>query len=139
VSQITIDHQNAEQKCDHCGETFEVTRGSAYDEGDEGFSIYLAGLHACDSGKLAHMAIAIREGYEGFEDTCAVCLHVWVDESEFRMSVIDPDQSPWKNEAYLGRIMDREEALEHHFISTFFHIADHIVSENPQMKEYFND
>lgn len=137
MSDVTIDFQNVEQACDHCGAVFDVSRGSAYD-GDEGFSIYLAGLHQCGSGKLAHLAIAIREGYESFKETCAICLHVWVDEGEFRMAIVDSKQSPWKDESYLGEIMDREKALAHPGLQAFFHVADHIVRENPKINAYFD-
>ena len=107
-------------------------------EGGKGFSIYLAALHSCNAEKLAHMAIAIRDGYAGFTETCAVCLHVWVDGSEFRMSLIDADLSPWKAETYLGRIIGREEALNNPLIENFFHVADHINVDNPKINEYFD-
>jgi hypothetical protein len=135
---ITIDHQRTEQQCSHCGHSYENTRGSAYKNG-EGFSIYLAALHSCSSQKMAHLAIAIREGFEGFSETCAVCIHIRVMESEFQMAVVDSELSPWKNEKYLGRILERDEAIATSMIDAFFHVADHIVSGNPTINAYFSD
>lgn len=137
MSQITIDQQVVSQVCDHCHETYDVSRGSVYD-GGSGFSIYLAGMHKCLSGRLAHLTIAVREGYQGFQETCAVAMQVWATETAFQMLVVDPKDSPWRGESYLGRMLDREEALNHPLIGTFFHIADHLVAGNVKLNEYLS-
>ena len=137
MSQITIDHQDVSQTCDHCHKTFDVSRGSVYEDG-EGFSIYLAGMHECHSGRSVHLAIAVREGYKEFQETCAVAMQVRATETDFEMFVADVKDSPWRGESYLGRMMDREEALNSPLKETFFHIADHVVADNPKVHEYLN-
>lgn len=134
---LTIYHQDVKQSCDDCDETFDVSRGSVYDDG-EGIGIYIAGMHQCGSGTMVHLAIAIRKAYEDLAETCAVSLHVWPTESDFEMSVIEPQFSPWKNESNLGRMLEREEALGLAQIETFFHIADHITLKNPKINDYLS-
>ena len=71
MGQITIDFEVVNQSCDHCHATFDLSRGSVYENGSR-FSIYLAGMHKCHSGKLVHLVIAVSEGYKDFDETCAV-------------------------------------------------------------------
>ena len=52
------------------------------------------------------------------------------------MTVIDPKESFWQTEAYLGGHLTRHEALGSPLIKSFFHIADHIVTEIPDLRDY---
>jgi hypothetical protein len=88
---------------------------------------------------MVHTALAIMEGYKGIGETCAVCLKIWVEGAEFRMAVVDSVQSPWREESYLGRIMDRADAMEHPYLSHFFHIVDHVNFSNPTINGYFDN
>jgi hypothetical protein len=138
MDQITIDYQLVQQRCAHCGSTFNVTRGSVYEAG-EGVAIYLAALHACQGGKLAHVAIALRPGYQGAQDRRAIALKVWPTATEFQMAVVDAHESPWQNEVYLDHLMDREEALASPLLDTLFHIVNHVVAENPKLSGYLDN
>jgi hypothetical protein len=135
---ITLDHQIILQVCDHCKKTLNVSRGEVYED-NEGIAIYLAAMHACGSGKLIDLAIAIREGYNEAAETSAIAIKVRPTSTEIQMSVTDADQSFWKTEEYLGRFMDREEALASRLIESFFHIADHIVKEIPEVNSYLEN
>lgn len=134
---MNIDYQNISQNCEHCGELFEISRGSVY-ENAQGFSIYLAAMHQCGRGTLVHLAIAVKEGCKDFQETCAVAIQISPTESEFEMTVVDSIYTPWQNESYLGRMLNREEAVNSSFIDTFFQIADHIVIDNPEVNRYLN-
>ena len=135
MSNLTIDFQDVFESCPHCEETFTVSRGSVYDNG-EGASIYLAALHECGSGRTAHIAIAVKEGYGEFTETCAASIQIVNGGDDFEMSLVDPEYSPWKDLDYLGRMLRREELLSGSLKDTFFHIADHIVTENPTINTY---
>ncbi len=135
MSELTIDYQDVREKCAHCEADYTVSRGSVYDDG-EGVSIYLAALHECQGGRVAHLAIAVREGYETVTETCAVVLQVRNGGEQFEMSLMDPQYSPWNGLDYLGLIMTRLEVLESVHKELFFHIADHIVVENPTINSY---
>lgn len=138
MSELTIDYQDVIEDCPHCGETFTVSRGSVYDSG-EGASIYLAALHQCVRGRAVHLAIAVREGYAGFTETCAAVLQVRNDGENFQMALTDPKYSPWKGVDYLGRILTRVEVVDSASKDVFFHIADHVVVDNPTINSYLLD
>src|SRR5437899_567639 len=138
MSDLTIDFQDVFEGCPHCEETFTVSRGSVYDEG-EGASIYLAALHECGGGRTAHIAVAVKEGYGVFTETCAASLQIVNGGENFEMSLVDPEYSPWKDIGYLGRMLRRDEVLSGWLKDTFFHLADHIVTENPTVRAYLSD
>ena len=138
MSELTIDHQDVEDRCSHCGETFVVSRGSVYADG-EGASIYLAALHHCHGSRVAHVAIAVRAGYEGVGEASAAVFQVRNGGENFEMSVTDPQDSPWHGTDYLGRILTRDEVLSSPLKHVFFHIADHVVVENPTINPYLLD
>jgi len=107
---LRLDQQTVRQRCSHCGQEFSVSRGSAYEDGD-GIALYLSGLHACNGPPVAHLAIAIRPGYRDNARPEAILLQMWSTEDSVAMQVTDAAESPWSGEAYLGHLLDRDEAL----------------------------
>ena len=136
MGKITIDYQVVDETCNHCHDTFQTTRGAVYDD-SRGFGLYLAALHACHSGRVAHLVVAVRQGYQTFRETCSVAMQITPTETDFQMAVVNAEDSLWISEPYLGRIMNREEALGSPLIQNFFQIADRIVEDNPKIGEYF--
>lgn len=55
------------------------------------------------------------------------------------MTIIDSEESPWRNWEILGRILDRSDALDHPLIDEVFHIADHMVSEDMELRNYLEE
>ncbi|HEV7698606.1 MAG TPA: hypothetical protein VGO43_00105 [Pyrinomonadaceae bacterium] len=135
MSDLSIDYQDIQETCADCGAAYTVSRGSVYDDG-EGASIYLAGLHQCIEGKVAHLVVAVRPGYEKCTEKCAAAIQIRNGGANLEMSLVDPDLSPWKDLDYLGRILTRDEVLQSVHKDTFFHIADHVVLENPTINDY---
>lgn len=136
MSELTIDYQDIQETCVHCGTSYTVSRGSVYDNG-EGASIYLAALHQCEAGRVAHVVISLRGGYEGVGETCAAVLQVRNGGENLEMSLTDPEYSPWNGVDYLGRILTRDEVLGSSTSKNmFFHIADHVVTQNPTINTY---
>ncbi|AMP04188.1 hypothetical protein CPter91_1815 [Collimonas pratensis] len=39
---------------------------------------------------------------------------------------------------FLGRILDRTEALAHEWINDVFHITDHMIEDDKEIVEYFS-
>jgi hypothetical protein len=138
MGQITFDYQVISQTCECCQKEFDVSRGSVYD-GGQGIGIYIAALHACHPDKIVHLAIALRQGNGTSRDAYSWAIRVWPTETEIQMSVVDAAESPWQNETYLGRMMDRQEALSNPLLDIVFHIADHIVTENPVISTYLQE
>lgn len=137
MSNLTIDYQDVFDSCRHCQKGFTVSRGSVYDEGD-GASIYLAALHECGGGRAAHVAVAVKAGYQEFTETCAASMQIVDGGANFDVSLVDPEYSPWKDVNYLGRMLRQSEVIDSPLKNTFFHIADHIVWENPTINEYLS-
>ena len=135
---ITLDHQITREFCNHCQQALTVSRGSVFEDNNP-IGIYLGAMHACGSGRLIHLAIAVRKGYKSAPETSAIALKVRPTSAEIQMSVVNADESSWKTEKYLGKLMDREEALASPLIESFFHIADHIVAEIPEVRSYLAD
>jgi hypothetical protein len=136
--QVSLDRQTLAHECPDCGETFTVVRGSAY--GDrEPIGLYLIALHGHDpSGRLAHLAVAVLDRSTSEPTPYAVAMLVSASSTQFGYSVVDWSQSPWRDEAYLGAMLDRESALSNPHKELFFHIAEHVVRELPEVQDYFS-
>ena|SRR5688572_7627238 len=134
---LSLDQQTVRQHCAHCGQEFDVCRGSAYEDG-EPVALYLAGLHACSGPPIAHVAIAIRPGYRDNQQPEAILLRMWTTAASISMSVTNAAESPWSGERYLGHLLDRAEALESAFLETVFRIAGHVARDNPTVATYLD-
>jgi hypothetical protein len=134
---LSLDQQTVRQYCAHCGQEFDVSRGSAFEDG-EPIALYLAGLHTCHGPPIAHVAIAIRPGYKDNERTEAIVLQMWTTEDSFAMQVTDATESPWSAERYLGHLLDRADALKSPLLATVFHIAGHVARDNVIVASYLD-
>jgi hypothetical protein len=84
-----------------------VVRGSVFDEGNP-IGLYLIALHGHDvSGRLAHLAIAVidRSAIPSHRYAAAMVLRATAE--QFTFSLEDWSASPWKDEKYLGEMLDR--------------------------------
>jgi hypothetical protein len=68
----------------------------------------------------------------------AFALRLRAAETEYQVTVVDAEESPWNGIELLGRMLDREEALEHERISEVFHVTDHMVADDGAIREYLN-
>jgi len=132
---MTLDQQTLFDACNHCRQQFQVIRGSVYDDNGNGIALYLAAMHGCESIAV-DLVIAIRDGYAGASETSAIFIKVHPHANEIQMSVVDPTDSCWRTESYLGRLLIRDEALASPLIDSVFHIADHIVMDVPGLRTY---
>lgn len=51
--------------------------------------------------------------------------------------IVNADESPWCDAKVIGKMLDRDEALIHPWIKDVFHITDHMVTDDPEIKTYF--
>jgi hypothetical protein len=109
MAYITLDHQIVEQTCPHCHRSFSLCQSSVYDEGKPS-AIYLAALHCCQPGALVNLGVSIIKGYNTLEETTAIALKAVPSKTEVQGSIVEPQDSPWETETYLGPIMGKEEA-----------------------------
>lgn len=130
---VSLDHQEVSDTCTHCGAEYPVTRGSLSADGYP-IGLYVAGMHGCRAERFVALAIALRPT-TGSEPS-AVHLRVWETSGQFQMAFIDPAMSPWKSHAYLGRMLDPEEARRDPRKGEFLHLATHVLHDNPAVRRY---
>jgi len=57
---------------------------------------------------------------------------------DLQVMLVDSVDCPWHGEDFLGKILDRRDALKHWWKKEVFHITDHIVADDPDVREYFD-
>ncbi|MBN1908981.1 MAG: hypothetical protein JW818_04515 [Pirellulales bacterium] len=131
---LTIDCQTATDICHCCDREYPVSRGSVFRQGIP-FALYMAGMHGCHGDTVVVLAVAVpRPG----EEPTAVTIRIVPTNTQFQMQILDPETSPWRNHAYLGRMLTRQEALASTLKDTFFEIADAVVVSNTSVNNYLN-
>jgi hypothetical protein len=135
--EITLDKQVLHQHCTECNVDFNVVRGSVYDDG-QGFGLYLIGLHGhTPQGRLGHLAIALLDQQAGRPTPVAAAMHVIATPEHFGFALVDWEASPWREEAYLGKMLGSEQVRSSEHRTTFFHIAEHVIQDLPEVRAYF--
>jgi hypothetical protein len=110
-----------------------------FDEG-EPIGLYLIALHGHEpSGKLARLAIAVKDRSAIPPRPYAAAMVVRATAEQFTFSLEDWLPSPWKDEKYLGEMLDRTAVLESPYKDLFFHIADHVVNDLSEVRDYLGD
>lgn len=126
------------EQCSCCENTTVRLTRFVYQD-DDAFAVYYVLFTEGHEDKIAHSLIGLGEwGEEGTPDMrTAFAVDIWDNEDNWVVTVIDKDESPWNHVDFLGNILDREEALNHKWMSDVFHITDHIVTEDKPVMEYF--
>jgi hypothetical protein len=135
--QITLDRQVVSYNCPECMVSFSVIRGQIFDAGIP-VGLYLIGLRGhYEGGRMAKLAIALLVQKETGPHAIAIAMDVLEMSEQISFSVTDWSQSPWKDETYLGEMLNRTAALSSPQIEHFFHAADHIIGDLPEVQAYF--
>jgi hypothetical protein len=135
--EITLDKQVVSQRCPECEAEFTVVRGSVYD-GGQGCGLYLIALHGhTPQGPLGHMAVAVLDRSGGQPVPLAAAMDVIATPEQFGFALVEWEASPWRGEAYLGRMLAPAGVRASPHRPTFFHIAEHVVKDLPEVRAYF--
>lgn len=125
--------------CECCGGvTTRLTRFVTRD--DKAFAIYYA---AFSGGHPENRIVGLVSFGEWWiddhvpESRVAFAFELWDDEDEYKVGIIDVADSPWADVDIIGRKLTRAEALEHPNVNDVFHITDHMTSDYPAIKEFF--
>jgi hypothetical protein len=54
------------------------------------------------------------------------------------MGLVEPKESPWGSQHYLGRMLAPNEARESPLRGRFFQVADHVVEDLPEVQAYLS-
>jgi hypothetical protein len=123
--------------CECCGEaTIALTRYVSDDGGAH--AVYFASFGE-QHGKEVKLVVSIGEWGDGSSPTArwAFPLVLWDDGDQFGVALTEPETSPWKDESFLGEMLSREKALEHPLIKEVFHLTDHIVEDDLEIRRFF--
>ncbi len=126
------------QVCECCGGlTTRLTR-FVYRDG-YAFAVYYAIFANNHPEREVKLAVSLGEWGEDSkpEERCSFALVMCETVEEYQVRVIDADESPWKGMEIIGPMLNRDEGLAHPWIKDVFHITDHMVIDDPAIKEYF--
>jgi hypothetical protein len=126
------------EPCACCGHRTTCLTRFVYSDGDAR-AVYYASFVEGHSDYLS-VVVSLGDWGEGStpEDRLAFPLQIRSTENEFQVGFVDPEQSQWSDADFLGRMLDREEARRHPWRHEVFHITDHIVTEDPDVRAFFN-
>jgi hypothetical protein len=92
---------------------------------------YLQFTAGHDSPHIAGL-ISLGEWGDGAspDDRLAFPFRLWASACAYNVGLMDASESRWADVTYLGRLLNRAEALSHPWCSEVFHITDHITRED---------
>ncbi len=127
-----------ESVCECCGNVSVRLTRFVYRDGDA-HAVYYALFTKGHPEKTLSGLIGLGQwGDEASpEDRVAFPFQIWMEESNFNVSLVDAEDSPWSHVTFMGKILDREEALKHESLSEVFHITDHMVVDDRQIIDFF--
>jgi hypothetical protein len=135
---ITIECEPGESaECDCCGGlTTSLTR-FVYRDSDA-YAAYYAAFSDNHADGIVSVLIGMGEWADDAppEGRVAFAAQIRTTQGEYQVMIVDRDRSPWKDVTYLGRILDRQEALAHPLVTEVFHLTDHIVHDDSEVHEY---
>lgn len=136
---LTIEFEEPkEETCDCCGGiTTRLTRFVYQD--DDAFAIYYAVFSDNHPGREVKAAIGLGEwgGESTPEQRHSFGLVLREKESQYEVMIVNAEESPWHDATNIGQMLNRDEALAHPWIEDVFHITDHMVTDDPAIKAYF--
>jgi len=128
-----------ESTCKCCGNTTVRLTRFVYNDGNA-HAVYYAQYTVAHEEKRLSGIIGLGPWGDDAkeEDRVAFPFQIWTDKDNFKVGLVDASESPWSHVTFLGRILNREEALKHEWIKEVFHITDHMVTDDPEITGYFN-
>lgn len=57
---------------------------------------------------------------------------LWATGDSCNVGFTEAAESPWSDSTFLGRLLNRAEALAHPWCKEVFHITDHIIRDDPE-------
>lgn len=137
---ITIEFEPAVVKlCECCGtETVSLTRfvhkdGTAH-------AVYYAQHSRGHAADRVDGVVSLGEWGDAAtpDDRRAFPFQLWASEDNYNVTLVDAAASPWRHVTFLGRMLDRSEALTHPWLNEVFHVTDHMVADDPEIKAFLD-
>ena len=104
----------------------------------EPFGLYLIALHGhSPDGRLAHLAVALLQRTGAEPHPLAAAVVVTGKPNQFDYQFVSWTESPWSEEAYLGETLEPDDARRSPQRARFFSVADRVIEELPEVRDYF--
>jgi hypothetical protein len=128
------------KKCDCCGQQIVTLTRFVHKDGDA-FAIYYANFTRGHADKVVHGLIGLGEWGDNTKpaDRIAFPFDIRTNETNYQVGLINAKETPLADTTFLGKLLDRDEALKHDWIKEVFHITDHMVSDDKIIIEYLNN
>jgi len=125
--------------CDCCGGVTTTLTRFVSQDGDA-YAIYYARFGAEHRERVVQAVVSLGDWSDaaGPWDRVAFPLEIRAAEAEYRVGLANAADSPWSGTAIIGRVLDRDEALQHERLSEVFHITDHMVRDDVPLREYLD-
>jgi hypothetical protein len=136
---LTFEYEEpSSQICECCGGVTTTLTRFIYEDGDA-FGIYYARFSRTHPQQIVQAIVSLGDWGEGSGpwDRLAFPIEIRTAETEFQVGAVDAIDSPWQDVDIIGRILDRSEALGHDRIKDVWHVSDHMVADDPAIREYF--
>jgi hypothetical protein len=127
-----------EHRCGHCQQIYRSTFGFIYRDGDA-YAVYHAALYARHPDRRVILAITVADDWSEDAtpaDRISMSLRVSLVDGSLALTVVNRNESPWAATSTHSGLLDRAAALEHPQIEDIFHVADHIVEQDPTVKAH---
>lgn len=136
---LTIEFEPPEDlgTCEDCGgRTTELTRFVSSD--GDAYAVYYARFTEGHEEREVLATVSLGDWSEEStpEGRVAFALRLWPAPEQNNVTVLDAADSPWRNVDYIGRTLDRAEALAHPLLPEVFHITDHMFTEDAPLRQY---
>ena len=125
--------------CECCGGTTTRLTRFVYRDNDA-YAIYYAMFSDNHPNRIVKLVISLGEWGENAEPSQrkAFSLDLRTSQDNYEVAVTNAADCPWRGKQVLGRVLDREEALNDPLIEEVFHLSDHIVIEDLPLKDFLD-
>ena len=125
-----------DHRCEDCGQTFRRVYGFVHEDG-AAYAVYNAALH--EGHPEPEVCLTITIGGWGGDDPAkrrSVNFLVRKPSGKVGMMITNAARSHWRSSSDLGQFLDRDEALASEDIKAYFHVADHVLEDDPRVRDY---
>jgi hypothetical protein len=132
---IELGEERELSHCECCGNVTRSVHGFLYKDNDA-YAVYFASWTDNHKERVVTIAIGLGEWGDNAteEDRFSVGLNAWSVAEQKNFAVIEPSDSPWGATKFIGRMMSRDSVLASPEKEEFFHVAEHIVNDDPRIK-----
>lgn len=124
--------------CECCGGTTSRLTRFVYED-EDAFAVYYAVFsdRHRDNGVVGIVSLGGWSEDEIPPSRVAFAFRLWEGEDNFNVTITDAGESEWSDVGILGRMLSRDEALEHPWLKDVFHITDHMTGDDPEITRFF--